>query len=174
MNQALLDAQRWTSYLASARATDPLVSLRHPDTKPPRPLVDYDGEHWSVLEHASLNDFLAGHLARRQVALSLHSPPPCAIDQGGRVLVFYPSQTLSDGAAQADSKGFFTVDNEPPWDTWFSYIPPVGLAREAVACWIPSAFIHYAEEGINVNPEVCIRWATPAEIRAFDAAPIWV
>src|SRR5690242_12115275 len=36
---------------------------------------------------------------------------------GGRILVYGPDEELSDGAAEAETHGFFDVNNCPPWDT---------------------------------------------------------
>ena len=40
---------------------------------------------------------------------------------GGRLLLYAPDENLCDGAAQSSSKGFFDVDNIPPWDTWICF-----------------------------------------------------
>lgn len=34
----------------------------------------------------------------------------------GRLLLYWPDQSLADGAAEYASIGFFDVDNTPPWD----------------------------------------------------------
>src|SRR5215831_9834479 len=36
----------------------------------------------------------------------------------GRALVYFPDANLSDGAAEAESGGFFDVYNAPAWGTW--------------------------------------------------------
>jgi len=41
---------------------------------------------------------------------------------GGRLLAFSPENTLSDGAANSNTKGFFDDDNILPWDTWVWYV----------------------------------------------------
>ncbi len=86
---------------------------------------------------------------------------------GGKLLVYFPDSNLSDGAAKAESGGFFDSDNVPPWDTW------VGLFRDESAdisyvdhlvSWVPGEFIDSVERGINVNPEDCILWLADSRV----------
>ena len=44
--------------------------------------------------------------------------------KGGELLLYFPDMNLADGAAEAETGGFFDVHNTPPWDTW------VGLFRD--------------------------------------------
>jgi hypothetical protein len=82
----------------------------------------------------------------------------------GRLLSFAPDETLSDGAAEAVSQGFFNVENEPPWDLWLGYVVELGERRWGyVVCWIPPTFVQAAADGIDVNPEVCIDWLPELE-----------
>ncbi len=55
----------------------------------------------------------------------------------GRLLMFYPYESLCDGAARQSSGGFFDKWNIPPWDTWVWYtrLPDDG---EVLYSWIPS------------------------------------
>ncbi len=41
---------------------------------------------------------------------------------GGRLLLFDPNDTASDGAAAVGSQRFFDDDNVPPWDCWVLYV----------------------------------------------------
>lgn len=41
---------------------------------------------------------------------------------GGRLLLFDPNGSLSDGAAAIGSQQFFDDDNVPPWDCWVLYV----------------------------------------------------
>jgi hypothetical protein len=74
-------------------------------------------------------------------------------EKKGRVLNYYPSENLADGAAEVGSLGFFDVENAPPWDTWIEY------SDGRLACWVPEPLIQLAEAGIDANPEECIQWA---------------
>jgi len=71
----------------------------------------------------------------------------------GRLLLYLPDENLSDGAAQYASKGFFDVQNVPPWDTW------VCLIERYLVSWVPPLLMDLASQGIDVNPEQCILWA---------------
>jgi hypothetical protein len=88
----------------------------------------------------------------------------------GRLLAFNLDQTLSDGAANIASHGFLDCDNIPAWDTWIMYVTgdPVvtpsawtwGPADSYLLSWIPEVFVDLVSDGIDVNPEACILWAT--------------
>lgn len=90
----------------------------------------------------------------------------------GRLMVYFPDADLCDGAAEAETGGWFDVYNTPPWDTWAGFFhddrPGGGnsFARYLVA-WVPPAFIDLAARGIDVNPEQCIAWLddTDCQIR---------
>ncbi|HEV7224258.1 MAG TPA: hypothetical protein VGN42_16235 [Pirellulales bacterium] len=86
---------------------------------------------------------------------------------GGRLLLYFPDANLSDGAAAAESQGFFDVFNTPPWDTWVGYFEdPHGGDRSYanyLVCYAPLHFFALAEAGIRVNPEECIVWALSAK-----------
>jgi hypothetical protein len=71
----------------------------------------------------------------------------------GKLLLFSPRDTLSDGAARYSSKGFFDVDNIPPWDTWVCFF------EKYIVSWVPPQLVELANAGIEVNPEQCIFWA---------------
>jgi hypothetical protein len=73
-------------------------------------------------------------------------------ENAGKLLVYAPEENLADGAAQLESKGFFDGDNVPPWDTW------VAFSHGILLSWIPPQFVGLAQNGIDVNPECCIRW----------------
>jgi hypothetical protein len=89
--------------------------------------------------------------------------------RGGRLLAYFPDDTLSDGVAADESNGFFDDVNIPPYDTWVWMVQDVrtvaledGAKREMPAnflvAWVPPAFIELANKGILVNPEECIAW----------------
>ena len=85
---------------------------------------------------------------------------------GGRLLVFDPSGSLSDGAAAGESAGFFDDHNVPAWDCWSAVIVDTApsLVRwrpfdAYVVCWIDAALVEVVGRAIAVNPEECLRWA---------------
>lgn len=78
----------------------------------------------------------------------------------GRLLVYEPELNLYDGAAMNASEGFFDGDNVPPWDTWLAYIvDTVEENQTYLIAWVPPELLELASDGIDVNPEDCIRWA---------------
>jgi hypothetical protein len=89
-----------------------------------------------------------------QLRLKQRYPSDIANDlQGGRLLLYSPDENLCDGAAQYSSKGFFDVDNIPPWDTWVCFF------EQYLVSWVPPQLLELANIGIEVNPEQCILWA---------------
>lgn len=84
---------------------------------------------------------------------------------GGRLLLYYPQLSLSDGAAELATGGFFDVNNEPPWDFWVfcghdEAVPDPQSYSTYLLSWIPDELIKIADQGIQVNPERCLEWAT--------------
>ncbi len=89
----------------------------------------------------------------------------------GRLLVYFPDADLSDGAAAAESEGFFDVYNAPPYGTWVCYFEePSGDVNTGayLVAWVPEAFIPHAEAGISVNPEECIAWLSNTTVSVRD------
>jgi hypothetical protein len=81
---------------------------------------------------------------------------------GSRFLVWFPDQTLSDGAAQLATNGYFDADNQPPWDTWLGWISvptiqDVGL-RNMLVAWVPGDLVKLVSAGVDANPEECLQW----------------
>jgi hypothetical protein len=69
-----------------------------------------------------------------------------------RLLLYEPLETVSDGAAEAASIGFYDIEDAPPWDTWFLY------QNNAIFCCVPESAISAAQAGIDANPVDCIHW----------------
>lgn len=84
---------------------------------------------------------------------AIHIPEVSTAQQTGRLLLYDPMETVTDGAAAASSRGFFDVEDAPPWDTWFWY------AEGTIFCWVPEPLLTHAQAGIDANPVDCIRWA---------------
>lgn len=103
----------------------------------------------------------------RDRSASLGTDPQTARPPGpGRLLVFDPGHTLSDGAARVESEGYFDDDNVPPWDTWVAFVverprrPGSWTAFDAyLISYVPAALITTVDRAIAVNPERCIEWA---------------
>jgi hypothetical protein len=83
---------------------------------------------------------------------------------GGRLLVCTGlDESVWDGAAQAESRGFFDINDLAPWATWICYVRPQGEdnGRTGQApflmSWVPPAFVTLVEDGVRVNPVGCMR-----------------
>ena len=96
---------------------------------------------------------------------------------GGRLLAYFPDEELSDGAAEAETNGFFDINNAPPWDTWVALFREPRRDRSTADClvsWVPETFTQSVDRGISVNPEQCIQWLgqtglhVEEQIRAAD------
>jgi hypothetical protein len=96
---------------------------------------------------------------------------PAVSPADGGLLVFRPDDSLSDGAAAAESQGLFDDDNTPAWATWLTYLRVEGRYGFLVS-WIPPLRMRHASLGIDVNPEGCIGWVNTmldeAEKRELD------
>lgn len=137
---------------------------------------------------------LLASLCERRAALLAEQPPTTIVEAStsrpsGRFVVYWPDETLSDGAADGSSDGYFDSDNEPAWDTWVWYEhgsarPSDGLRsalwRPVVArvvgsgewlegryfnadfavAWVPRAVEERVAHGLWANPEGCIDWLT--------------
>jgi len=94
---------------------------------------------------------------------------PAADLCGGRLLAYFPDDNLCCGTAEAESQGFFDVDNIPPYDTWVWMVRNVRTFAHAdgacgemdanyLVAWVPPDLIQLANAGVAVNPETCILW----------------
>jgi hypothetical protein len=70
----------------------------------------------------------------------------------GRLLLYEPLETVTDGASDSSSRGFFDIEDAPPWDMWFLY------SRGSIFSWVPEALAQDAQAGIDANPVDCIHW----------------
>src|SRR5262245_23907552 len=79
---------------------------------------------------------------------------------GGRLIAYSPDGNLACGMSEFETKGYFDVDNTPPWDTWVALLdaPNAKHWESSLIAWVPSAFIPLVQAGINVIPEQCVLW----------------
>ena len=75
----------------------------------------------------------------------------------GRLLAYFPDENLACGVAEAETAGFLTTDNVPPWDTWVAYLHEDDRTNYLVS-WVPGKMIRSVASGIDVNPEKCFDW----------------
>jgi hypothetical protein len=77
-------------------------------------------------------------------------------------VVWLPDQSLSDGAAQLETNGYFDADNQPPWDAWVAWVSApaakdLGL-RNMLIAWVPDDLVELVRAGVDANPEECLQW----------------
>ena len=80
-----------------------------------------------------------------------HVTPPGQLR--GRLLIYVPSENVSDGASRYASNGFFDAYYCPPWDLWLQY------SDRTLISWVPEILFPIAQAGIDANPVECLRWA---------------
>lgn len=81
-------------------------------------------------------------------------------------------ESVTDGASEAESEGFFDIQDLPPWDTWLAYIvedkkdaSAYGnqITRSYLLSWVPPKMEALVTRGIEVNPVNCHEWHDEAE-----------
>jgi hypothetical protein len=79
-------------------------------------------------------------------------------------LRYAPDETVSDGASEEVTHGFFNIEEEPPWDLWLGWVvEKSGWPWGYLVCWIPPTFVETVQDGIDVNPVDCIGWLPELE-----------
>ena len=138
----------------------PQSCLRDPNLAP-RPL---EPSYFDAVHHVALN---------RQLFLGHQWTRPTKPMGDGRLLVYFPDAELCDGAAEAETAGYFDVFNTPPSDTWVAFVHEPGAPDSSFAnyliAWVPPEFLGSAERGIYVNPEGCLTWLDQTDLRLARA-----
>jgi hypothetical protein len=159
VKRALAEAFAWCSREAVTNSATPIQTLfRSAILKPSIDIGEYVQEQ--LREQA-----VSGLIAQRSEFLRTHSAlrdPSIDLQEEGKILVYWPSENVSDGASEALSKGFFDVNDAPPWDTWFYY------KRKKLYSWVPGAFVPFAQKGIDENIVDCIQWAEWSELSKLE------
>ena len=85
----------------------------------------------------------------------------------GRLVAFFPDAQLADGAAEAETQGYFDLHNTPPWDTW------VGLFRADrhasgfemyLVAYVPHRFVALAGGGGDICPDGSLMWLVETDV----------
>jgi len=80
------------------------------------------------------------------------------------LLVCEVNESISSGESEAETNGFFDLDDRPPWDTWVVSAPrPAEYESPTLISWIPSNLAAVVDRGIHVNPYGCIFWLADAD-----------
>lgn len=140
--------------LSRADISEPKDSLR---SKALKPEVLFNEDSY-LYNPAKRIEGISDLLAKRRKLLGKEVVPVTtnADLKVGKLLAFFPDETLCDGAAEMASYGFFDVDNVPAWDTWVGIFRDYD--REYIVSYIPHQFVPLVDEGTDVNPEDCIPW----------------
>jgi hypothetical protein len=79
---------------------------------------------------------------------------------GGRLIAYRPDFNFACGMSEVETKGYFDVNNTPPWDTWVALLdaPNAKHWESSLIAWVPPPFVPLAQAGINVIPEQCVLW----------------
>ena len=75
----------------------------------------------------------------------------------GAVVVCDILETVSCGASEAASKGFFDGDDRPAWDTWLGVVQDDG-GQPLLLAWVPPRDVECVNLAIAVNPVGCNYW----------------
>ena len=71
-------------------------------------------------------------------ASRVDAPQVAGPQETGRLLVYFPDENLSDGAAMHASGDFFDEENVPPWDTWLAYVlDDLEENQTYLLAWVP-------------------------------------
>jgi hypothetical protein len=84
-------------------------------------------------------------------------------NSSGKLLLYLPMETVTDGVAEAVSQSFFDGKDAPPWDTWFWY------SEGAILSWVPEWLVSRAQAGIDAIIVDCIHWVEPGELSRLMA-----
>ena len=85
-------------------------------------------------------------------------------DVRGRLLVCQVNESISSGESEAETQGFFDINDRPAWDTWVASAPrPPESSHATLVSWVPWEFVLVVQRGIEVNPYQCIFWLADAE-----------
>lgn len=138
---------------------DPSGSLRSELLKPELVILDDRTHgHWDYQISSDGAKYVSELAARRRKLLrTSHRTGSGNSEVNGRILIFYPYETLCDGVAHNRSNGYFDLWNIPPWDTWLKY-DTSSTGRDVLYSYVPTEFIAIADRGVRANPEQCIQW----------------
>lgn len=155
LQRCLPNGRRWRRAMSLYREADPdsLAPLQHQLRSSQLKPTDSIGSSYSEESRQQIIDGvidLRSYLIKLQVFRERATPPS---QLSGRLLLYVPSENVSDGASRFASKGFFDAYDCPPWDLWLRYS---GLT---LISWVPEVLFPLVQAGIDTNPIDCIRWA---------------
>ena len=155
LQRSLPNGRQWTRAMNLIREADPdsLASLEHQLRSSKLKPTDSIGSSYceeSRQEIVNRVIDLRSSLIKSQL-FGEHATPSSQLR--GRLLLYIPSENVSDGASRFASNGFFDAYDCPPWDLWLRYSDRILIS------WVPEVLFPLAQAGIDANPIECIRWA---------------
>jgi len=124
--------------------------FRTPELKPVLP-------HWPTCGDLDAAIQLLG-VARRS---RLSTRP--LLQRAGRLLVCEVNESISSDESEAETSGFFDLDDRPPWDTWVVSVPrPAEHEAPTLISWVPPSLVAVVDRGIHVI-HGCIVWLADAD-----------
>lgn len=85
------------------------------------------------------------------------------IPHAGRFVAFIPDNSITDGAAEMDSEGFFDENDEPGWNTWIDYIKGDEENPGFLVAWVDNEHEAKIGKAIENNPVFSISWLDEME-----------
>ena len=148
----LAEAAAWCR-MRSDTAQTQLILLRNQFRSPIlKPRIDPGDVVDELVRHDAVDTLIKVRSSLLQSQYGSQNLPFPDADEG-KVLIYTPSENVSDGTSEYSSNGFFNENDAPPWDTWFHY------SDRQLLSWIPAGFVPFAQKGIDVNMVQCIEWA---------------
>ena len=154
IRNALVDAQVW--WYAGRNLTGDLgyISNARPD--------ELSSTHWE----RNLRMAVATAIRERRQLLEQANLLRAiqAVENTGKLLVFEPEFTMSDGLAAGETAGVIDVHNCPSSNFWLGFVPrldeqtAVHGEAEVLVSWIPDELTATVSRGINVIAEGCLDW----------------
>jgi hypothetical protein len=147
--------RRWNRAMGLVREADPdsLAPLEHQLRSSALKPAESIG---SVYSEERRQEIVDGVISLRSTLINPHLAKGPAIPPErlqGRLLLYIPSDNVSDGASRYASNGFFDPNDCPPWDSWLQY------SDRTLISWVPEVLIPLAQAGIDANAVDCIHWA---------------
>lgn len=152
--QNLAETIAWCS--SRPQPWSPLVSFRTIDIAPK--FGSHDRKSWVDSVAKLRRRLLGGGKHSLPEQWKYHGGKHSLLWYEGRLLAYFPDENLACGVAEAETEGFVTVDNVPPWDTWVAYLYEADHAAYLVS-WVPRKLMPLVDSGIRANPEKCFDWA---------------
>ncbi len=149
------DERSWTHAMHLLREADPdsLAPLEHQLRSSVLKPADSIGSIYSEEQRQQIvNNVIT--LRSSLIKSDLSNERPIMPSQlQGRLLLYVPSENVSDGSSRYASNGFFDRDDCPPWDSWLLY------SDRTLLSWVPEVLLPLAQAGIDANAVACIKWA---------------